>query len=107
SGSNDLDRAKQFFDALLGSAGIKTLFDHPSGGRIYGEAFDKPFFGVLPPFDGEAASVGNGTMITFALPSRKAVCAFHAKALELGGANEGDPGIRGDPDAGFYGAYFR
>ena len=106
-GSNDLEKAKQFFDALLGSAGIAPLFDHPSGGRMYGERFDKPFFGVIGPFDGQPATVGNGTQITFALPSRPAVDAFHARALELGGANEGDPGIRGDPAAGFYGAYFR
>lgn len=106
-GSNDLEKAKHFFDALLGSAGIPPLFDHQSGGRMYGERFDKPFFGVIGPFNEQPATVGNGTQITFALPSRAAVDAFHAKALELGGANEGDPGIRGDPSVGFYGAYFR
>lgn len=106
-GSNDLERAKTFFDALLGSIGIGKLTDHPSGGRLYGERFDQLFFGVLGPFDEKPATVGNGSMITFAMPSRTAVDAFHAKALELGGANEGDPGIRGDPSVGFYGSYFR
>ena len=35
-GSNQLDVAKAFYDALLGSAGIKPVYGHPSGGRVYG-----------------------------------------------------------------------
>jgi predicted lactoylglutathione lyase len=60
--------------------------------------------GVVKPFNGEAATVGNGTMIALDMPSREAVDAFHAKALELGGTDEGAPGERGP---GYYMAYFR
>ncbi len=37
-GSNPLDAAKAFYDALLHPCGIATLFEHPSGGRVYGAA---------------------------------------------------------------------
>ena len=40
-GSNRLDDAKAFYDALLGSAGIKPVFEHPSGGRVYGASLGK------------------------------------------------------------------
>ena len=56
-GANDLDRAKSFYDALLGSAGIAPLFPHPSGGRVYGKD-GKPFFVVLGPYDKKPATVG-------------------------------------------------
>ncbi|WP_422396671.1 hypothetical protein [Sphingomonas ginsenosidivorax] len=41
------------------------------------------------------------------MATRGDVDAIHAKALELGGTDEGAPGIRGDDPDGFYGAYFR
>jgi catechol 2,3-dioxygenase-like lactoylglutathione lyase family enzyme len=102
-GSNDLARAKTFYDALLAPAGITTLFDHPSGGRVYGR--DGAFvFGVLGPYDGRPATVGNGGMISFRCGSREEADAFHARALELGGADEGAPGYRAPA---YYMSYFR
>lgn len=106
-GSNDLERSKAFYDALLASIGVGTMFDHPSGGRLYGVGFDKPFLGVLPPYDQKPATVGNGMMISLNMPSRAAVDAFHAMALSLGAADEGAPGLRGNPETGFYACYFR
>lgn len=106
-GSNRLPEAMAFYDALLGAVGMRTLTDHRSGGRIYGTAWGEPMFGVLGPFDGAPATVGNGSMSGFALDSREQVDLFHAKALELGGANEGDPGVRGPEERGFYFAYVR
>jgi predicted enzyme related to lactoylglutathione lyase len=102
-GSNDLETAKAFYDALLDTIGMSKMFDHPSGGRIYCSK-DGMMFGVLAPYDGKAATAGNGAMFGFPLPSRLEVDAFHAKALELGGADEGAPGPRG---AGAYFAYCR
>src|SRR3546814_9900792 len=81
-GSNDLERAKAFYDALFAAVGISTLFDHGSGGRVYG-APGGPMFGVVGPFDGKPASVGNGSMFGFALPSHELIDLFHQKALEL------------------------
>lgn len=102
-GSNDLEAAKGFYDALLGSIGMRGVFEHPSGGRVYrGE--DGCLFGVLGPYDGGVASVGNGMMGGFSFCRRDEVAAFHAKALELGGTCDGPPGER---LGGSWLAYFR
>lgn len=106
-GSNDLDKAKAFYDALLGSVGMPTMFEHSSGGRVYGNSMGQPFFAVVAPFDGKPATVGNGSMLSLSFDSREAVDAFHACALSLGGVDEGVPGLRGAPENGFYAAYFR
>lgn len=102
-GSNHLDEAKAFYDALLELAGLSTFFEHPSGGRVYGKD-GAMVFGVLGPFNGEPATVGNGSMFAFRFDSPAEVDAFHAKALALGGTDEGAPGERGP---GFYFSYFR
>jgi catechol 2,3-dioxygenase-like lactoylglutathione lyase family enzyme len=101
-GSNRLEDAKAFYDALLDTIGMKPRFEHPSGGRLY--AGDAGMFGVLGPFDKNPATVGNGSMIGFSLDTPEEVAAFHAKALELGATNDGDPGERAP---GVYFAYFR
>lgn len=80
-GSNQLDDAKAFYDALLGSAGIKPVNKHPSGGRVYG-ANRTPNFAVLGPHDGQPASVGNGTMFAFGFDMRQEVDAFHPIGTE-------------------------
>jgi catechol 2,3-dioxygenase-like lactoylglutathione lyase family enzyme len=102
-GSNDLGRAKEFYDALLGSAGVIPLFEHPSGGRAYGKN-GSLFFVVLGPYDKKPATVGNGSMSTFRFDTRAEVDDFHAKALALGGSDEGAPGERAPK---FYMSYFR
>ena len=64
----------------------------------------KPMLSVTKPFDSQPATVGNGTMVALAADNPEQVQALHAKALALGGSDEGAPGPRGH---GFYGAYFR
>ena len=102
-GSNNLEKSVPFYTELLGTQGVTKMFDHPRGGVMFGKD-GKLVLGVLTPFDRNAASAGNGAMVAFDLPSREAVDAFHAKALELGATDEGAPGERGP---GFYLAYFR
>jgi catechol 2,3-dioxygenase-like lactoylglutathione lyase family enzyme len=102
-GSNKLEAAKVFYDALLGSIGMAGVYEHPSGGRLY-RGKGTGLFGVLGPYDGEAACVGNGMMGGFDFESREEVDAFHARAIELGGRCEGAPGER---MPGAYFAYFR
>lgn len=102
-GSNDLEKATPFWTELLATQGVTKLFDHPSGGVVFGRD-GKLVLGVLRPFDRGAASVGNGTMLSFDMPDRAGVDAFHAKAIALGGTDEGAPGERGP---GFYMSYFR
>lgn len=102
-GSNRLEEAKAFYDALLGSIGMAGVHEHASGGRLY-RGKGTGMFGVLGPYDGAPACVGNGVMGGFDFETREAVDAFHAKALELGGTCEGPPGER---MPGVYFAYFR
>ena len=109
-GTNDLERSRAFFEALLGTIGAKKLFampDDEGGLTMYGASMTEPCVSVTKPYDGATATPGNGQMVAFELKSREAVAAFHAKALELGGTDEGAPGLRGGEDVGFYGAYFR
>lgn len=68
-GSNRLEEAKSFYDALLGSAGITPLFEHPSGGRVYGKDGNLTFR-ALGPYDRKSASVGNGSMFAFRFDTR-------------------------------------
>jgi len=106
-GSNDIEAARGFYSALLGSIGAKEMMRIDSF-TLYGVAFDKPGLAITTPYDGGTATPGNGNMIALAMDTRDKVDALHAKALELGGSCEGPPGLRGDegPQA-FYGAYFR
>jgi catechol 2,3-dioxygenase-like lactoylglutathione lyase family enzyme len=108
-GTNDLDRARGFFDALFGTIGARRILEFPQNGfTLYGTSLGRPGIAVTRPYDGGPATVGNGTMIALVMDSRAKVDAFHAKALDLGGADEGAPGLRGpDGDNAFYGAYFR
>jgi predicted enzyme related to lactoylglutathione lyase len=97
-GTNDLPRAAAFYDELFGVIGIKRIMDFGRG-YAWGVGMDKPAFGVMRPYDGQPATVGNGVMVAVACDSQDKV-----KALALGGADEGAPGPRGE---GFYAAYFR
>ncbi|HOY80027.1 MAG TPA: VOC family protein [Hyphomonadaceae bacterium] len=101
-GAKDIDKALAFYDAILGELGGKRVMEMKNG-QLYGFA-QGPLFGVTKPFDGAAQHCGNGNMIALRGPSREKVDELHAKALKLGGADEGKPGDRG---GGFYGGYFR
>ena len=105
-GTNDLDRAAGFYDALFAVIGAERQMERPSY-VIWGATMEPPAFGVTKPYDGKPATVGNGTMIALVVDKRAKVDALYAKALALGGKDEGAPGIRGDDPNGFYGAYFR
>ena len=103
-GTNDLERAKAFYDAITALLGAVRVYDRPNLAGYRGASGG--IFLIGTPFSGEA-STGNGTQLGFEAPSRAVVDAIHAKALELGGSCEGAPGIRGDDANGYYGAYFR
>ena len=102
-GTNDLEKAKAFYGALLGEMGAKVLMD-VGRGAFYGVGMGKPMLGVAIPFNKEAATIGNGTMVALHAETREQVDAVYAKALELGGTDEGAPGER---FPGFYAGYFR
>ena len=102
-GSNDVARAGTFYDGVLSTLGVSRKMDS-DGFIAWSQGTDTPMLSVIKPFDGAPASVGNGTMVALIVQTREEVAAMHAKALELGAADEGGPGLRGDT---FYGAYFR
>ena len=83
-GSNDLEKAKGFYDVLLGTIGMRGVFEHPSGGRLYAGR-DTGMFGVLGPADGKSASdrQWHHGRLQLRIP-RGEVDAFYAKALDLG-----------------------
>ena len=102
-GTNDLQRAAGFYDALLAEMGAKRLWDFGRG-IGWGVAKNKPSLAIMKPYDGKPATVGNGVMVALAVDSRATVDRVHKKALELGSKDEGAVGPRGE---GFYGGYFR
>jgi catechol 2,3-dioxygenase-like lactoylglutathione lyase family enzyme len=107
-GTNDLDKARGFYDALLGELGANRKMEFDSGFTLYGTSDRRPGIAVTRPYDGNPAAAGNGHMAALAMESREMVDRMHAKALALGGSDEGAPGLRSPEGPGaFYGAYFR
>lgn len=102
-GTNDFDKAVEFYQQLLGLLGAKPFFKTDRGVG-WGVSPDQPMFSVMKPFNGEAATVGNGSMVAIAAKNPEQVQNLYSKALSLGGSDEGAPGPRG---GSFYGAYFR
>ena len=64
-------------------------------------------FCVYSPIDGQPASVGNGSLVAFEARTRHQVDRFHALAVQLGGVDEGPPGLRLNYSPTYYGAYVR
>ncbi len=102
-GTADMDKAKDFYLDLLSDIGASIVMDLGTF-AAFGNSADGPLLAVCIPFNEEAATPGNGNMVAIAPGSKEQVDTLHAKALTLGGTDEGAPGPRGD---GFYGAYFR
>ncbi|TXI94424.1 MAG: VOC family protein [Burkholderiaceae bacterium] len=103
-GTNNYEAAAKFYDELLAVVGA-TRFMESDRFIAWAVSPTQPSLGIIKPFDGQAASIGNGTMVALVVNSRDKVNALHAKALELGGKDEGPAGPRGD--SGFYAGYFR
>ncbi|MCG8317708.1 MAG: VOC family protein [Pseudomonadales bacterium] len=102
-GTNDMNKAAEFYDEIFKEVGAKRIFD-TDGFIAWGKSPTSPMLSILPPYDGNPATVGNGVMIAMLASNKEEVDRVHAKALELGAKNEGDPGLRG---SGFYIGYFR
>ena len=102
-GTNDLAKATKFYDALLATIGAKRYMESE---RFIAWGTSPTTAGpcLLQPFDGKAATVGNGVMVALVFDSHEKVDALYKKAMELGASDEGPPGARG---GGFYAGYFR
>jgi catechol 2,3-dioxygenase-like lactoylglutathione lyase family enzyme len=104
-GTNDLDRAKTFYDAVLGTLGVAP--GHVDRHRVFWRT-PTGVFSVSLPIDGQPASVGNGSTFGFACQSPEQADAWHAAGLASGGATcEDPPGVRSGPAGSLYLAYLR
>lgn len=105
-GSNDIDRSKKFYDALLGAMGGKPGMQDAKGRLIY--MHDGGLFMVTKPIDGQAASCANGGTIGFAMASPEQADAWHKAGVANGGAAiEDPPGVRQSAAGALYLAYLR
>lgn len=107
-GTADLEKSGAFYDALLGTLGAGRFLEEEGYFTAWATAPNAPSLAVSRPFNGEAATVGNGTMVAMVMENPEQVQAFYNKALELGGTCEGKPGFRpAENTSGFYAGYFR
>ena len=102
-GTNDLARGALFYDAIAAELGVGRMMEF-EGSIAWGVPGGAPGIALTRPFDGNAATVGNGVMVALEAADAAQVDRIHALALANGGTCEGPPGPRGDS---FYAAYFR
>ena len=95
---SDWDRAKGFYEPVLGRLGYRVVYEE-DGVLAYFADQRGLDFGI-----GRRAPVG-GAHVAFECDDRSAVDAFHAAALEVGGRDNGPPGLRPQYDANYYAAY--
>ena len=104
-GTNDLDRAKTFYDAVLGTLGVSPGFVDRH--RIFWRT-PTGVFSVSIPIDGQPATVGNGSTLGFACQTPEQVQAWHAAGVAHGGTTcEDPPGVREGAAGKLYLAYLR
>ena len=104
-GTNNIERSKQFYDAVLGALGVgEGRIDHH---RIFWRTKTGVFSTSLP-IDGQPACAANGSTIGFACNSPEEVHAWHEAGLAHGGvAIEDPPGVREGAAGRLYLAYLR
>jgi predicted lactoylglutathione lyase len=94
-GSNDLEATANFYDSLLEVIGARRMTEEDSF-VAWATIPVAPSIAATRPFDGQPATVGNGVMVALAVDSPELVNKLHARAIELGGVDEGAPGPRGE-----------
>jgi ADP-ribose pyrophosphatase YjhB (NUDIX family)/catechol 2,3-dioxygenase-like lactoylglutathione lyase family enzyme len=107
-GTNHVEKAIPFYDGVLRVLGQERRWQSDSGAG-YGKADERGVdtFWIINPTDGNPATTGNGTNVCFVAPTRIAVDEFYELALQLGGIDEGPPGIRSEVHKDFYACYVR
>lgn len=103
-GTNDLDRAVQFYDKVFAPLGGQRTFANGDRMQFYASKAMPGMIAISKPYDEQPATWGNGSMFGFPAESKEQVDAAHAAALAAGGTCDGPPGQRMPT---FYGAYFR
>ena len=102
-GTNDLKRAAVFYDAIAKEMGVGRMMDYETF-IAWGTPGGGAGIGLTKPFDGNAATVGNGVMVALAAKDKAQVDRIYNLAMSMGAKDEGPPGDRG---GGFYAGYFR
>jgi catechol 2,3-dioxygenase-like lactoylglutathione lyase family enzyme len=102
-GTNDIARAAKFYDAIAADMGTGRMMEADNY-IAWGTPGGGAGVAVMHPFDGKAASVGNGVMVALEAKDEAQVQRLYDIALSHGGTCEGAPGLRG---GGFYAGYFR
>lgn len=103
-GTNDLERATKFYDAVLAPLGGKRTFANGDRMQFYGSSATPGMIAVSKPYDEQPATAGNGSMFGLPAASKEQVDEAYAAAMAAGGVCDGAPGQRLPT---FYGAYFR
>ena len=103
-GTNNMDAATKFYDAVFATLGGKRSFAMGDRMQFYASEATQGMIAVSKPYDDQPATVGNGSMFGLPAATNAQVDAAHAAALAAGGTCEGPPGARMPT---FYAAYFR
>ncbi|MGY2575406.1 VOC family protein [Vibrio sp. C8] len=105
-GSNDIEKSKAFYDAILSVLGYPHGVIDAKGRCLYINSHG--VLGLTKPINGEAATHGNGMTIGFKVDSAELVDAWHAAGIENGGVTcEDPPGLRVSAERKLYLAYLR
>ncbi|MDO8787593.1 MAG: VOC family protein [Sulfuritalea sp.] len=109
-GSNDIERSRRFYDAVLGVLGVGEPVRNQAGTghtRLF-YRHDGGTFGVTEPINGEPATFANGGTIGFKCGSPEQVRQFHDAAIAHGGTSiEDPPGLREGKLGAMHLAYVR
>ncbi|MEO0799100.1 MAG: VOC family protein [Pseudomonadota bacterium] len=108
-GVRDLARATSFYDGWLKICGWQRMpgLEEPNATLWTPVGHTGPLFVACLPFDGEAATSGNGQMVAFEVSARSKVDDAYQYALANGATDEGGPGLRPHYHPDYYGAYVR
>ena len=105
-GTNHRDRSAKFYDALCGELGVGRMMENDQF-IAWGKPGGGAGIGLTKPFDGNAATVGNGVMVALEARDEAQVQRLYDLALANGGSDEGAPGFRPPEKETWYGAYLR
>jgi len=108
-GVTDFARALSFYKPLFSALCIDFRFqeDERLWAGWHSSPNTRPFFLIGRPYNEQPHHPGNGQMIAFLASTRAQVQQIHALAIQNGGTCEGQPGLRPEYHANYYGAYFR